>query len=101
MDTSILSYSVLNYLKRLKNQAKIEYDRIVSITPHKGKVGPDGIKVIQKSSLKREMMEGLRDQVTDFPGFMLGLPGHKSLETHPLRNPFDIPRHMLLDQLVR
>ena len=44
MDNS-LSYSVLNYLKRLKNQAKMEYDRIVSVTPYKGKVGPDGIKV--------------------------------------------------------
>ena len=44
MDNS-LSYSVLNYLKRLKNQAKMEYDRIVSATPYKGKVGPDGIKV--------------------------------------------------------
>ena len=44
MDNS-LSYSALNYLKRLKNQAKMEYDRIVSVTPYKGKVGPDGIKV--------------------------------------------------------
>jgi integrator complex subunit 6 len=34
MDNS-LSYSVLNYLKRLKNQAKQEYDRIVSMTPFK------------------------------------------------------------------
>jgi hypothetical protein len=34
MDNS-LSYSVLNYLKRLKNQAKQEYDRIVSMTPYK------------------------------------------------------------------
>ena len=36
MDNS-LSYSVLNYLKRLKNQAKQEYDRIVSMTPYKVK----------------------------------------------------------------
>ena len=58
MDNS-LSYSVLNYLKRLKNQAKMEYDRIVSVTPYKGKVGPDGIKVNVKSQLKRELMDGL------------------------------------------
>jgi len=105
MDNS-LSYSVLNYLKRLKNQAKIEYDRIVSLTPHKGKFGPDGIKVIQKSHLKRDLIESLssaalRDQVTDFPGYMLGLPQQKGIESHPLRNPFDIPRTRLLDQLVR
>lgn len=101
-----LSYSVLNYLKRLKNQAKMEYDRIVSVTPYKGKVGPDGIKVTVKSQLKRELMDSLpgsalRDQVTDFPGYMLGLPEKGGTELHPLRNPFDIPRRRLLDQLVR
>jgi len=105
MDNS-LSYSVLNYLKRLKNQAKLEYDRIVSVTPFKGKVGPDGIKVNARSQLKRELMDSLpgsslREQVTDFPGYMLGLPEKGGTETHPLRNPFDIPRHRLLDQLVR
>ena len=102
-----LSYSVLNYLKRLKNQAKQEYDRIVSMTPYKGKFGPDGIKVISRSPLKkllenltvRETPSLLRDQLTDFPGFMLGLPEKSGSETHPLRNPFDIPRTSLLDQV--
>ena len=100
MDNS-LSYSVLNYLKRLKNQAKIEYDRIVQITPYKGKVGPDGIKVIQRSPLSNSLAGALSGQVTDFPGYMLGLPQQKGGESHPLRNPFDIPRNRLLDQLVR
>ena len=104
MDNS-LSYSVLNYLKRLKNQAKTEYDRIVSLTPHKGKFGPEGIKVVQRSSIKRDIIglsgTGLRDQVTEFPGYMLQLPQQKGIEAHPLRNPFDIPRDRLLDQLVR
>lgn len=109
MDSS-LSYSVLNYLKRLKNQAKMDYDKIVSITPFKGKVGVEGIKVIARSPLKRELVENpvsreaapaLRDQLTDFPGLMLGLPEKQAAETHPLRNPFDIPRSALLDQVVR
>ena len=104
MDNS-LSYSVLNYLKRLKNQAKTEYDRIVSLTPHKGKFGPEGIKVVQRSSLKRDMINmsgsGLRDQVTEFLGYVLQLPQNKGIEAHPLRNPFDIPRDKMLDQLVR
>ena len=104
MDNS-LSYSVLNYLKRLKNQAKTEYDRIVSLTPHKGKFGPEGIKVHQRSTLKRDLLglagAGLRDQVTEFPGYMLQLPQQKGIEAHPLRNPFDISRDKLLDQLVR
>jgi len=109
MDSS-LSYSVLNYLKRLKNQAKMDYDKIVSITPFKGKVGVEGIKVIARSPLKRELVENpvsreaapaLRDQLTDFPGLMLGLPEKQAAESHPLRNPFDIPRSALLDQVVR
>jgi len=109
MDSS-LSYSVLNYLKRLKNQAKMDYDRIVSITPFKGKVGAEGIKVIPRSPLKRELVENpvsreaapsVRDQLTDFPGHMLGLPEKQAAESHPLRNPFDIPRAALLDQVVR
>jgi len=109
MDSS-LSYSVLNYLKRLKNQAKMDYDKIVSITPFKGKVGAEGIKVIARSPLKRELVENpvsrdavpaLRDQLTDYPGHMLGLPEKQAAESHPLRNPFDIPRASLLDQVVR
>merc|ERR1719232_2154365 len=74
------------------------------MTPHKGKFGPDGIKVVQKSSHKlMETLTGssLREAVTDFPGYMLALPGQRNIESHPLRNPFDIPRARMLDQLVR
>jgi hypothetical protein len=28
-----LSYTVLNYLKRLRNQAKLEFERMLSVTP--------------------------------------------------------------------
>ena len=49
MDNS-LSYSVLNYLKRLKNQAKMEYDKTLNTTPvAKGRFGPEGIKVVPRS----------------------------------------------------
>lgn len=78
------------------------------MTPFKGKFGPDGIKVLPRSPLKRELLENpalretppsLRDQLTDFPGYMLGLPEKAATETHPLRNPFDISRASLLDQV--
>ena len=68
----------------------------------------EGIKVIARSPLKRELVENpvsrdaapaLRDQLTDFPGLMLGLPEKQAAESHPLRNPFDIPRSALLDQV--
>ena len=42
----------------------------------------------------------LRDQLSEFPGFALAL---KEREVRPqnLRNPFDIPRSALLDQVAR
>jgi integrator complex subunit 6 len=62
-----LSYSVLNYLKRLKNQAKIEYDRLCSEVSSKqplpgsknrelpGSVS-EGIRVVPRSPLKRDLI---------------------------------------------
>ena len=52
-----LSYSVLNYLKRLKNQAKMEYDKTLSTTPvAKSRIGPEGLKVIPRSPFKKELL---------------------------------------------
>eukprot|EP00094_Tigriopus_californicus_P006809 TCALIF_06558-PB protein Name:"Similar to ints6-a Integrator complex subunit 6-A (Xenopus laevis)" AED:0.11 eAED:0.11 QI:0/0.5/0.8/1/1/1/5/294/965 len=105
-----LSYAVLNYLKRLKNQAKMEYEKTLNAAPIcKQRLGPDGIKVIPRSAFKKELLSthlfkdkfsGLKDQLTDFPGFVLGIKD-SSTKTNRLRNPFDVPRHSLLDQLVR
>ena len=112
-----LSYSVLNYLKRLKNQAKMEYDKTLNTTPvAKSRIGPEGIKVVPRSPFKKELLTNyllkdkfplLRDQLTDFPGFLLGIKdpivngiGGKSTNNR-FRNPFDIPRKGLLDQIVR
>ena len=64
--------------------------------------------MVARSPLKRELVESpvyretsaaLRDQLTDFPGYMLGLPEKRAAESHPLRNPFDISRSSLLDQV--
>ncbi len=106
---SCLSYTVLNYLKRLKNQAKLEYDKTLSVTPvSRQRVVPDGIKVVPLSPFKKEILTNhtlkdrfslLKDQLTDFPGFLLGIRD-SSLKPNRLRNPFDIPRHMLLDQVT-
>ena len=112
-----LSYSVLTYLKKLKNQAKIEYDKTLNTTPvAKGRIGPEGIKVIPRSPFKKELLTNhllkdkfslLRDQLTDFPGFLLGIKdpivhGISGKSTNNrFRNPFDIPRKGLLDQIVR
>ena len=111
-----LSYSVLNYLKRLKNQAKMEYDKTLNTTPlSKSRIGPEGIKIVPRSPFKKELLTNnllkdkfsmLREQLTDFPGFLLGIKdttfigGGKSTNNR-FRNPFDIPRKGLLDQIVR
>lgn len=64
-----LSYSVLNYLKRLKNQAKMEFDRLCSevgsksVSSTSGKTVTtsassvtEGIRVTSRSSLKKELV---------------------------------------------
>jgi integrator complex subunit 6 len=44
----------------------------------------------------------LREQLNEFGGFVVGLMhGHSQKGRQSYRNPFDIPRHCLLDQVVR
>jgi hypothetical protein len=53
-----LSYSVLNYLKRLKNQAKIEFDRLCNDvgkkTAQPGLI--EGIRVQARTQLKKDLV---------------------------------------------
>ncbi|KAK7863354.1 hypothetical protein R5R35_004328 [Gryllus longicercus] len=119
-----LSYSVLNYLKRLKNQAKMEFERLCSEVGSKnannsgGKpnqnsssVVTDGIRVTARSTLKKDLVShpllqdkftSLREQLNEFGGFVVGLVrGQCQKGRQSYRNPYDIPRHCLLDQVVR
>ncbi|KAK7899481.1 hypothetical protein WMY93_020334 [Mugilogobius chulae] len=80
-----LSYSVISYLKKLSQQAKIESDRlIVSV----GKKAPQetGIKVKNHSSALSLAIIGLLN---------------KDVKPQAYRNAYDIPRRNLLDQLTR
>jgi len=44
----------------------------------------------------------LREQLNEFGGHVVGLMrGHSQKGRQSYRNPFDIPRHCLLDQVVR
>ncbi|XP_075229465.1 integrator complex subunit 6 [Lycorma delicatula] len=123
MDNSI-SYSVLNYLKRQKNQAKVEYDRLCSEVGSKqqnannknssSSNSNEGIRVVNRNPLKKELIShpslqdkftSLRDQINDFGGFIVGIVRNRHHQYraggHSYRNPFDIPRRNLLDQVVR
>ncbi|KAK7938469.1 hypothetical protein WMY93_001795 [Mugilogobius chulae] len=111
-----LSYSVVSYLKKLSQQTKIEYDRLIASI---GKKPPpeSGIKVRWRGSggvslgLRRDFIQQLHSLTGDTPlpmelnnkefqGFQLALL-NKSLKPQSFRNPYDIPRSHLLDQLSR
>ncbi|XP_072745127.1 integrator complex subunit 6 [Anoplolepis gracilipes] len=126
MDTS-LSYSVLTYLKRLKNLAKLEFDRLCSEVISKQVAASnltknlsncttsavtEGVRVIPRTPLKKDLVShpllqdkftGLRDQLNEFGGFVVGLVKNQQQQrgAHSYRNAFDVPRKSLLDQVMR
>uniref|UniRef100_A0A671X007 Integrator complex subunit 6 like n=1 Tax=Sparus aurata TaxID=8175 RepID=A0A671X007_SPAAU len=111
-----LSYSVISYLKKLSQQAKMESDRlIVSV----GKKAPQetGIKVKNHSnSLSlahrrdfKQLLQGITGEgplrlvdmnFKEFAGFQIALL-NKDVKPQAYRNAYDIPRRNLLDQLTR
>ncbi|XP_067122269.1 integrator complex subunit 6 [Centruroides vittatus] len=112
-----LSYSVLNYLKRLKNQAKAEFEKLISsvgtgkpLTPEGIRVNPIGrsmgpaVKLSEISLTSNpaivERFSNYKSELNDFTGFMLGIKD-KEIKTESYRNPFDISRRTLLDQIAR
>uniref|UniRef100_H3DE41 Integrator complex subunit 6 n=1 Tax=Tetraodon nigroviridis TaxID=99883 RepID=H3DE41_TETNG len=111
-----LSYSVVSYLKKLSQQSKIEYDRLISSI---GKKLPAeaGIKVRWRGggislAQRRDFIQQLQSLTGDgpslplelnpkeFQGFHLAML-NKGLKPQSFRNPYDIPRSHLLDQLSR
>ncbi|KAF2356407.1 von Willebrand factor type A [Trinorchestia longiramus] len=139
-----LSFQVSNHLKKLKNQGKLEYDRICAEVEKRvssvsagssssnSNLGDNNglVKVQMKRALPRHLtsnhtlygpLSHLRDQVSDFNNFHIvlstdssssvvsqGAPGGPPSVTggggnapQMYRNPFDIPRQSLLDQLAR
>ncbi|XP_024139824.1 integrator complex subunit 6 [Oryzias melastigma] len=111
-----LSYSVISYLKKLNQQAKLESDRlIVSV----GKKAPQetGIKVKNHSSSLslahrrdfKQLLQGITGEgplrladvnFKEFAGFQIALL-NKDVKPQAYRNAYDIPRRNLLDQLTR
>ncbi|XP_043283849.1 integrator complex subunit 6-B isoform X2 [Venturia canescens] len=126
MDNS-LSYSVLNYLKRLKNTAKVEFDRlcndviskqvanasaIKALSNGNSTAITEGVRVVPRTPLKKDLVShpllqdkftGLRDQLNEFGGFVVGLVRNQQQQrgAQSYRNAFDVPRKSLLDQVVR
>ncbi|XP_063839642.1 integrator complex subunit 6-B [Ostrinia nubilalis] len=116
MQDNTLSFSVLNYLKRLKNQAKIEFEKLCADVINKSSSNnvqkiAESVRVMPRSPLKKDLtthpclqdkFTALRDQLNEFGGFVVGLSrGRHKTQVHTYRNPFDIQRRDLLDQVVR
>lgn len=51
-----LSYSIVNYLKRLKHQAKVEFDRVCSEVGRTRPVAVESIKVIPRSAFRKDFI---------------------------------------------
>uniref|UniRef100_A0A673KYP1 Integrator complex subunit 6-like n=1 Tax=Sinocyclocheilus rhinocerous TaxID=307959 RepID=A0A673KYP1_9TELE len=111
-----LSYSVVSYLKKLSQQAKIEADRVCASVGKKAALD-GGIKLRCRSStlslahrkdftqlLNSIMGDGpalpMEANTKEFAGFQLAAL-NKEFKPQGLRNPYDIPRSHLLDQLSR
>ncbi|XP_026476491.1 integrator complex subunit 6-like [Ctenocephalides felis] len=110
-----LSYLVLNYLKRAKTQAKIEFDKLCNDVISKQNNGKHGVpnetvRVVARSPFKKDLLSHpqlqdkfsqLREQLNDFSGFVVNLSKSRQKSSCSFRNPFDISRSVLLDQVVR
>ncbi|KAM4796933.1 integrator complex subunit 6 [Rhinophrynus dorsalis] len=111
-----LSYSVVSYLKKLSQQAKIESDRVISSI---GKKIPQetGIKVRNGSNplslaIRKDFKQLLQEitgevpqkhldlTIKEFASFQIVLL-NKDLKPQTFRNAYDIPRTNLLDHLTR
>ncbi|KAF2899520.1 hypothetical protein ILUMI_06655 [Ignelater luminosus] len=112
-----LSYSVLSYLKRLKNQAKSEYDRLCNEilqrqTNNAAKnnySAPEQIRIISRVTLKKELIShpllvdkfsSQRDQLMEQSNMFIATVD-KERPTISFKNPFDIPRDRLMEQVDR
>ncbi|KAH3804920.1 hypothetical protein DPMN_133213 [Dreissena polymorpha] len=108
-----LSYSVITYLKKLKNLGKMEMDRLVASVGSKGP-SHEGIKVCSRSKtsvLQRKdfsqllknvggNLASLKQELTDYNTFTIAVPD-RDVKPQQFRNPYDIPRKNLLDQIAR
>uniref|UniRef100_A0A6Q2Y250 VWFA domain-containing protein n=1 Tax=Esox lucius TaxID=8010 RepID=A0A6Q2Y250_ESOLU len=111
-----MSYSVVSYLKKLSQQTKIEYERLIASVAKKVS-SEGGIKVRTRGGVvslaqRRDFTKLLASitgetaslpqelNTTEFSGFQLATL-NKSLKHQGFRNAYDIPRMHLLDQLSR
>lgn len=115
----VLNYSVMNYLKRVKNQAKAEFDKMVGSVGYplvKSTLGvPEAIRVVNTPKTKKisEMAlvgnlshtrySSIKSELNEFQGFHARIRDKYSdiTKSQSYRNAYDINRHELMDQIQR
>ncbi|XP_018411946.1 PREDICTED: integrator complex subunit 6 [Nanorana parkeri] len=111
-----LSYSVVSYLKKLSQQAKIESDRVISSIgkkyPQETSIKVRNGKMLPSLAARSDFKELLQEitgevpqrqldvNVKEFPGFQIALL-NKDMKPQTFRNAYDISRSGLLDHLTR
>ncbi|XP_072180479.1 integrator complex subunit 6-like [Diadema setosum] len=112
-----LSYSVVTYLKKLKQQSKMEAEKLASLIASRPRIQELGIKVQPRSPLRslaarrdfQQLVQSITGEtitvradnsVSEFPGYMLRV-SDRDVRPQTYRNAFDIPRKEVLDQVVR
>ncbi|XP_044747783.1 integrator complex subunit 6-B [Coccinella septempunctata] len=118
-NSEALSYTVSNYLKRIKNSAKSEYDKMCNdiiqrqnnVNNHKNSYSvPE--KVLVKVTLKKELIShpllsdkfnAQRDQLLPQGSpISLSIPNlDKERQSMSFKNAFEIPRNRLIYQVIR
>ncbi|XP_041127988.1 integrator complex subunit 6-like isoform X2 [Polyodon spathula] len=111
-----LSYSVVSYLKKLSQQAKVESDRVIALIGKKP-VQENGVQLKNKAGTLslahckdfKQLLKGITGEaphvlqelnMKEFTGFQIGIL-NKDLKPQSFRNAYDIPRRSLLDHLSR
>ncbi|KAK3769954.1 hypothetical protein RRG08_048164 [Elysia crispata] len=109
-----LSYSVITYLKKLKNQARMEMDRLNAsigqkLSQHENiRVNTRSkTSILQRKDFNQLLanvggnLAGLKQELQqDYSGFTLAVED-PDIKPQTYRNPFDISRKSLLDQISR
>ncbi|XP_041482664.1 integrator complex subunit 6-like isoform X1 [Lytechinus variegatus] len=112
-----LSYSVVTYLKKLKQRSKVEGEKLANLIASRPRAQELGIKVQSRSPLRslaarrdfQQLLQSITGEtitvradnnVNEFPGYMLRV-SDRDIRPQTYRNPFDIPRKEILDQVFR
>lgn len=112
-----LNNSLLNYLKRLKSQAKTEFDKLCNDVINKqnsvSKIASgssENVLITVRSIVKKDILSHpllqdkfptQREQLQDYMNYVVGVETGNMNMYQSYRNPFDIPRDRLLDQVIR